>query len=66
MNDDQSLRERVASAAQASRDIWRHLEKLTAAAFAAAEQQKLIEETRANARKRELGLTHGWPRVAAA
>jgi hypothetical protein len=65
MTDARSLQQLVDDAAQATRKIWNHLERLTAEAFAAAEQQRLIEKAKANARKRELGPMHGRPRVAA-
>jgi hypothetical protein len=65
MTDDRSLREKVADAARATADIRRHIERLTTEAFAAAERQRLIEEARANARKRGSEPTHGLPRVAA-
>jgi hypothetical protein len=62
---DEPLRERGASAAQASAQIWDRVRRLTSEAFAAAEQQRLTEEVRANARKREPEPTHGRPRVTA-
>jgi hypothetical protein len=64
MADDQ-LRELVVSAGRATAEIKNHLERLTAEAFAAAEQQRFIEEAKANARKRETEPTHGRSRVAA-
>ena len=65
MTDDRSLQQKVDDAARATWEIWNHLERLTAEAFAAAEQQRFIEEAKANARKRETEPTHGRPRVAA-
>jgi hypothetical protein len=50
---ERSLQQKVDDAAEASAQIWKHIRRLTNEAFAAAEQQRLTEETRANARKRK-------------
>jgi hypothetical protein len=61
MTDDRSLREKVADAARATADIRRHVEHLTNEAFAAAEQQRRIEEAmRENADQSLRMVGPGW------